>query len=279
MSVSVIIPTWNRAHTLGKAIESALAQTVPVLEILVCDDGSTDDSFRLVKGFKKSKVIWVDGLHTGLPAVARNRGLEVAKGEWVAFLDSDDEWLPTKLQKQMDCLRKSGTKAVCSNAIRIIPDHFDTKSPSYFFPEAVNKSLNFDDLLQTNSVICSSALLHHSLLAVTGPFPDNPKLRALEDYALWLRVSCLTSISFLAEPLVSYYDNPGESVRKEDVVPIQQRLRVLRDLNQWATQHRQQVAPVNRLKIKRELKKIQGAANPSTWLATKRLIRSLLDLL
>lgn len=275
MSVSVIIPTWNRAHTLGKAIQSVLAQTVPVLEILVCDDGSTDDSRALVQGFDDKRVIWIGGPHGGLPALPRNRGLNVVKGEWVAFLDSDDEWLPAKLEKQLEVLEQVNAKAICTNAQRIQPKSLDT--PNVFFPEAVSRFVTLDELLGTNSVICSSTLIHRSLLAIAGPFPESPSLKAIEDYALWLRIASLAPFHFLAEPLVRYHDNPKESVRQEDVDPLEQRLRVLQDVHQWATRHRRQVPSAARVKIKRVLNKSLGLPERDAWLTTKIFVRSLLN--
>lgn len=94
-SVSVIIPTWNRELRLKKTIESVLVQTLFPLEILVCDDGLTDNTFEIVKSLNHSKVKWILGEHSGLPAVARNRGIRESKGEWLAFLDSDDWWWGT----------------------------------------------------------------------------------------------------------------------------------------------------------------------------------------
>lgn len=275
MQISVIIPTWNRAHTLGKAIQSVLDQTAPVLEILVCDDGSTDDSQALVQGFEDKRVIWIAGPHGGLPALPRNRGLAIAKGEWIAFLDSDDEWLPTRLEKQLDVLKQTDAKAICSNALRIEPQSLD--KPVLFFPDTVSRLIPLDDLLGTNPVICSSILIHRSILAVAGPFPESPDLKAIEDYALWLRVACLTPFYFLAEPLVRYFDNPGESVRQEDVAPLEQRLRVVRDVNQWVRLRRRRVPSKARHKVKKALNKALGLPNRDAWLTTKKFVRSLLN--
>src|SRR5262249_7122187 len=100
-SVSVIIPTWNRAATVMAAVESALAQTHAPLEVLVCDDGSSDDSAQRVGALPDPRVRWLPGPRGGRPAIPRNRGIAAARGEWLAFLDSDDEWLPDKLERQL----------------------------------------------------------------------------------------------------------------------------------------------------------------------------------
>jgi len=274
MKISVIIPTWNRAHTLGKAIQSVLAQTVPVWEILVCDDGSTDDSQKLVQGINDKRVFWLAGPHGGLPALPRNRGLSVAQGDWIAFLDSDDEWLPTKLEKQLEALQQTGARALCCNAYRVQSQN--QENTELFFFQAISRLTTLDELLGTNPVICSSTLIHRSVLTVAGPFPESPGLKAIEDYALWLRVACLTPFYFIEEPLLSYHDNPEESVRQEDVDPLEQRLRILQDVSQWATRNKRQVPSTARHNIKRALNKALGRPDPEVWLTTKRFVRSLL---
>ena len=105
--VSVIIPTHNRAEFLRCAIESVLRQTFTDLEIIVSDDKSTDHTQEVVKGFKdmRIKYIFNDG-HNG-PSATRNKGILASEGEYIAFLDDDDEWLPDKLQRQVEILGKS----------------------------------------------------------------------------------------------------------------------------------------------------------------------------
>ncbi|MFY9338906.1 MAG: glycosyltransferase family A protein [Methanosarcina flavescens] len=96
--ISVIIPTWNRAETLGKAISSALNQTLSPYEVLVCGvDGSPDQ--KVVNSINDPRVRWIEGGKDGLASIPRNIGIKASKGEWLAFLDSDDEWLPEKLEK------------------------------------------------------------------------------------------------------------------------------------------------------------------------------------
>ena len=102
--VSVVIQTWNRAELISSAIESVLNQTLQPIEILICDDGSTDETFRIVDSFaiKDSRVKWVPGKRSGFAAAPRNRGLFEAKGDWIAFIDSDDVWRKDKLMLQLE---------------------------------------------------------------------------------------------------------------------------------------------------------------------------------
>src|SRR3569833_81721 len=103
MKVSVVIPAWNAQACLSRAIRSVLAQTLPPFEILVVDDGSTDATPSLVRQFG-SPVRLIHQGHAGA-AAARNTGIAAASGEYIAFLDADDEWLPRKLQRQMSLHR------------------------------------------------------------------------------------------------------------------------------------------------------------------------------
>ena len=114
--VSVIIPTFNRFPFLCRAVDSVLKQTHGDVEIIVVDDGSTDETPALFSQ-QFSSVHYVKVEHSGLPAVARNAGIRLAKGEFVAFLDSDDEWLPDKLSQQVTALHNHPTVGlVCTNA-------------------------------------------------------------------------------------------------------------------------------------------------------------------
>src|ERR1017187_5960230 len=102
-SISVVIPTYNRAHVVVQAIESALQQTLRDLEVIVVDDGSTDGTGETLDREYGNRIRYFHQQNQG-QSVARNKGLWEAKGEWVAFLDSDDVWLPEKLQHQLQAL-------------------------------------------------------------------------------------------------------------------------------------------------------------------------------
>jgi glycosyltransferase involved in cell wall biosynthesis len=227
--ISVIIPTWNRELTILRAIESALSQTHGYMEVLVCDDGSTDSTEEIVRSIKDNRLKWLPGRRSGLPSVPRNRGIESSSGDWLAFLDSDDEWMPEKLEKQMALLSREGTLACSSNAYRATPqgggegEYLDY--PAGSFP--------FSRLLKENLVICSSVLLYKPLALRMGGFPESSELRGLEDYALWLRVATECDFFFSDEPLLYYRDDPEGSVRKYDPGEHTQRMRVLTNFLEW----------------------------------------------
>ena len=112
VKISVIIPNYNRSELLKKAITSVLNQSYAVLEILVCDDGSTDNSKEVIEQFNNQTIKWIDCGKNGRPAIPRNIGVKKAKGNYIAFLDNDDEWLPTKIEEQVKVIIEKQTLIV-----------------------------------------------------------------------------------------------------------------------------------------------------------------------
>jgi glycosyltransferase involved in cell wall biosynthesis len=205
----VIIPTWNRASTIVASIESVLNQTYPIHEILICDDGSTDNTREILTAFTDRRIRFIGGAHSGLPAVPRNRGLRESTGDWVAFLDSDDCWLPEKLSVQMRAVGEVGCKASATNAWRVTPEMGRTMPYIQF----ESSKITLQDLLRVNWVICSSVLVERGIALACGGFPEDSELKAIEDFALWLRVASMTDFVYCNDPLVDYLDVPSESVR------------------------------------------------------------------
>lgn len=138
-SISVVIPCYNAAAFLRATIESILGQTQPVLEVIVVDDGSTDDSARIAESF--GPPVRVISQPNQGESAARNRGIEAAAGDWVAFLDADDLWLPTKVERQADVIRSAPADVVCVTSdfflfgegqkerLCSLPAHYDAPHP------------------------------------------------------------------------------------------------------------------------------------------------------
>jgi teichuronic acid biosynthesis glycosyltransferase TuaG len=227
--ISVIIPTYNRRIVLKSAIESVLSQTHPVDEILICDDGSTDKTLDMVKEFSDPRVRWIAGERGGRPAIPRNRGIKESEGDWLAFLDSDDSWHPNKIKAQLALLTKYNVKAACSNAVRLTPG----ASTHHLYFDKVGPILNFLNLLEMNQVICSSALVHRSIVQEIGYFPEELEFRAIEDYSFWLKVATHTDWVCCEEGMVNYFDDPGNSIRNEGYTEEEQREIILRDYIKW----------------------------------------------
>ncbi len=217
--ISVIIPTWNRGKLLEQAVQSALNQTFQPLEVIVCDDGSTDDSIEALETNFAEQILQkkLRILRCGrnrLPAIVRNIGIKNSRGNWIAFLDSDDYWLPEKLEKQVNFLENNtGIKAICTNAFRINTN--GTVLGNYFNLSA-NRTFSWHHFRFHNPAICSSMMLSSELRALDAKFPESSSFKAIEDYALWLMIASETKVAFLAEPLLAYLDHPQTSIRKDD---------------------------------------------------------------
>ena len=212
VKVSVIIPTYNRADMLVEAIESILSQTYQDFEIIISDDGSTDGTAEAILQFG-DKIRYRYNENSGLPAVARNAGLKVARGEHVAFLDSDDLWLPDKLSKQIRILESDpGVGLVCSNAY-VINHKGERKQKLYQTPGQGKRGDVFIDLLKSNFIITSTCLIRRDALEQVGGFSESDLLQVGEDYDLWLRIARTWIVEYIEDPLVYYLDTPAASVR------------------------------------------------------------------
>jgi len=212
--VSIIIPTYNREAHLRCTIQSVLDQTFKNFELLICDDGSTDGSHHLVKEFQDARIKWLAGKNSGGPAIPRNNGIAAAKSEWLAFLDSDDSWEPEKLEKQLKAANDYNVKAVCTNS-KVVKNN--TIQDNFYFPQSHNSRLSFTDMLEVNRVICSSMLIHRSIIAQIGVFPEEFEYRGIEDYVLWLSSSMLTDIYYIDDALTQYRDEVADSLRGDIV--------------------------------------------------------------
>ncbi|SEG20686.1 Glycosyltransferase, GT2 family [Bryocella elongata] len=192
-AVSVIIPVYNGAVFLGEAIESVLRQTLPVQEILVIDDGSTDGSAELARSYPGVLVLSFE--NAGL-STARNRGIAAATSPWVALLDSDDIWVPEKIERQMKLLGENPTADVCVTGYQLLQNGGLGKvmrAPEDFGPRLE---------LGTFSMPSCFVLRRSALLAVGG---FDPNVTSAEDWDCWLRLK-RAGATFVScpEPLMHY---------------------------------------------------------------------------
>ena len=193
--VSVIIPTYNRAAMVGKAIESVLTQDFTDFELIVVDDGSTDDTFRVLDQYGDRMAVLRQS-NKGVSA-ARNRGIASARGELIAFIDSDDLWLPAKLTRQVaffedhpDALINQTEEIWIRNGRRVNPKKRHRKlSGDIFIPS-----------LELCLVSPSAVMMRKSLLDEVGHFDE--ALPACEDYDLWLRISYRYPVYLIDTPLI-----------------------------------------------------------------------------
>jgi len=195
MRVSVVIPTYDRARLVERAVGSVLEQTRSAHEVIVVDDGSTDGTFeRLREAFPEVRL--VRQINLGVSA-ARNAGIALATGTWIALLDSDDEWLPTKLERQLEALAAAREYRVvhCDEiwirrGRRVNPRHKHRKAGGWIF----------EHCLPLCAISPSAVLIEKALLSDLGGFDES--LPACEDYDLWLRLCAREPVLFVDQPLV-----------------------------------------------------------------------------
>ena len=202
--ISVIIPTHNRADILPRAIKSIQNQTRSVDEIIVVSDGSTDNTDEVVKEFAaKDDRIQLIEYHPGHNGnYARNKGLEAATGQFIAFLDDDDEWLPRKTELQMDIFEKEPEVGlVYSRQNCIYTDSGITYQTQPMYRGDLSKRIFIRGEIGTPSQV----MIRKSVLDQTGPF--DLELGALQDYDLWIRCCLVTKVDFVPEPCINYYNS------------------------------------------------------------------------
>lgn len=232
-SVSVIIPTLNRERFVGDAIRSALDQSEPVTEILVIDGGSTDGTRRIAESFGErirfmmQEGQWISG--------ARNTGIRVARGNWIAFLDSDDVWLPDKLKRQKEFLFQHPGLELVFGDMAVVEE-----SESHLKPEILDDRVHavlrarpakLDDILQLllklNFIPTSSVLFAKDCVKRVGLMDE--RVRACEDYDFWLRFALCCRMGFVDAILVKRRIHDGNAIRNaylqmyESVLGILQR--------------------------------------------------------
>jgi teichuronic acid biosynthesis glycosyltransferase TuaG len=198
--------------TCERALESALAQSEPPLEVLVCDDCSRDDTEARMRDWERrdARVRYLrTPRNSGAPAATRNLGVRHARGDWVGFLDDDDEWLEGKLAAQLLVATAGDVDVIAANALR-------SDGTPYFTGAMPMSNPTLWDLLEENPIIMSSVLVRRRLLLSSSGFPTAPWTTGIDDYALWLELAAQgVHFAILGSPLVRYEDaDTGRLSRK-----------------------------------------------------------------
>ncbi len=206
-TISVIIPTHNRVTTLARALDSVLAQNLKPLEIIVIDDGSNDETGELLKLNYPQVKSYRQSNH-GV-SHARNRGIESARGDWIALLDSDDEWYPGKLAAQVKELERLPDLRLCHsdehwirNGKRVNPRRRHTKLGGHIFQHC----------LPLCAISPSAAMIHRSVFTDIGYFDES--LPACEDYDFWLRLTAREAVAYCDAPLVIKYGGHSDQLSR-----------------------------------------------------------------
>lgn len=225
-TVSVILCTFNRAHLVPRAIASVIRQTHQPLELIVVDDGSSDNTKEAVKGFSDPRISYIRHEHNqGLPA-SRNTGIRAAKGKFIAFIDDDDEWVPDKLAKQLQAI--GSREAVLCGAIGSNGEHIVHR----------RLTITADDLKRGNKFPPSGLLAKSSVLKEL--LFDND-VRQGEDWDAYIRMVRRGEIGFVNEPLLIYNNDDHiqrmtNSAKNRSVPELEKRMAVI-----W--KHRQFFGP------------------------------------
>lgn len=217
--VSVIIPAYNCERFVSVAIDSVLAQSYDDYEIIVVNDGSTDSTCKILSGYS-SKIKVIDQPNGG-PAEARNTGVKHSGGEYLAFLDQDDAWLPDKLKMQVELLEKNAETALAYTDTYVLSDKaFESEcsmSLRTFRMRRPRRGRVLEYLLIENFIPTSSVMVRKKSILRAGTF--DPSVVPSEDYDMWLRIAAEHEIDYLDVPLVKYRDHVA-CFRKNKVVTM-----------------------------------------------------------
>jgi glycosyltransferase involved in cell wall biosynthesis len=207
-TVSVIIPVYNRVNLIDRSINSVISQTYPINEIIVIDDGSNDGTYDLIKrNFPQVSLQYQE--NKGV-SNARNIGIKLAKSKWIAFLDSDDEWLPKKVEEQINLLKTNFSFKICHtdevwirNQVRVNP----MKKHRKYGGDIYNKCLPLCVISP------SSIIIHKDIFNDVGLFDE--ELPVCEDYDMWLRICSKYSVLFLDQKLINKYGGHDDQLSKK----------------------------------------------------------------
>ena len=210
--VSVIIPTYNRSGFIRRAVKSVLNQTYKWIEIIIVDDGSIDDTVKIIStlGLSDNRIRCLTHKTNRGSQAARNTGIRAAKGEYIAFLDSDDEWLPNKLEKQMPLFSNMDQKIGVVYAGFIKSDQkknlFNVHEPC--FSGSIYKEALRGWIADTNTLV-----VHRDVLFKSGLWDE--RIRAYQEWDLCIRLSRFAEFAFIKEPLAIYHIHNETTISKD----------------------------------------------------------------
>lgn len=230
-SVSVVIPAYNSAAPLREAVESVFGQTYQDFEILVVDDGSTDDTESVARSFG-NRIVYLKQENRGAGA-ARNHGIRKAQGRYVAFLDSDDLWCPSKLAEQIPLLDRDPEIGLVYSDWAVRSQDREV-NPSYLKDLSPASGYVFEALVQSGFILTSGTVVRRSCLEEVGYFDEG--LSVGEDLDLWLRICYRWKVGFVNKPLLTKRNRNGnlssdlEKTAVERIVLFRKTLRTFQDM-------------------------------------------------
>jgi glycosyltransferase involved in cell wall biosynthesis len=212
-AVSVVIATYNYGRFLAGAVDSVLGQTYRALEVIVVDDGSTDDTPRIMRTYAGDPRVRYHRAENRGPAAARNTGIRLGQAPLVAFLDADDRWLPRKLEQQVRLFKEDAAVGL-AYARRLLMDEAG-RWLAYEQPRLYRGDV-LAPLYRTNFICLSSAVVRRAALERSGLFDERIRTASAEDYDLWLRLARDVRFDYVDEPLVAYRTGRSPEVRRAE---------------------------------------------------------------
>jgi glycosyltransferase involved in cell wall biosynthesis len=209
--VTVLIPAYNAEKTIGRALDSVISQAYPELEIIVVDDASRDATADVVRHYEKADIHLLRLLQNVGECGAMNEGLAAAKGSYIAFLDADDEWLPTKLTKQIEALERNPAASFATCGCLFVDASGRTYRKFGLPPEALDKGQAWRTLLAGSCIAKPCVVARTSALARVGPFDVH--LAVAGDQDMWIRLSMVGEAEFIEEFLTIAHDTPNSLTR------------------------------------------------------------------
>lgn len=196
--VSVIIPTYNRANLVKRSIKSVLDQTYQNFELIVIDDNSLDDTVNVVNAFKDSRIQYIcHKINRGAPA-ARNTGINKSRGEFIAFLDDDDEWLPEKLEIQLEYLNHRPNVGLIYAGFEVVDK--DKNKIHRIYPK--ERGNTFPRILHSNFIGSPTAIVRRECFESVGIFDES--FKSSQDWDMWIRIAQKYDVDYVPNILARY---------------------------------------------------------------------------
>jgi teichuronic acid biosynthesis glycosyltransferase TuaG len=227
MNISIILPVYNSFKTLQNTIDSVVNQSYKYWELIIIDDASTDKTTSIVEQYldQYSNIRYHSlEVNSGGPAKPRNKGLQLSKYDWIAFIDSDDVWRFDKLEIQVDFLKKNPDVKFVSSLKTFFPDDLHLQLST---PKTEERTISFNDLTKKNRINNSSVLIKKELLS---DFNEDVLFIAVEDALMWLKITERGANCVRINQPLYYYKLSGDSISANKLVMLSKRFRILKEI-------------------------------------------------
>lgn len=210
---SIIIPTYNHAHLIGRCIDSLLKQTYQNWEAIIVNNFSEDNTIEIVESYKDTRIRLINNLNNGVIAVSRNKGISESKGDWICFLDSDDWWYPNKLELSLPYL--INYDIVYHNLDKYVNVN---KSKGKIYGRELKDDITKDLLINGNGIPNSSVVIRKEIVDAVGFISEDKDLIAVEDSDYWIRVALVShKFKFIDQSLGAYWIGENTSVSEKQI--------------------------------------------------------------